>query len=142
MTDDTDYGSTVVANTVDHTFTVQNDGTADLTVGSVTVSDTTNFSVTVQPAATVVASNSTTFTVRFQPQSAATFTATVTIPNNDSDEATYTFDITGTGVISPPTVTSPSASSIGLDLASLGGTVTAINDTSITERGIYRNNFV
>ena len=51
--DDTDYGSTTVSSTVDRVFTIQNDGTADLTVGTVTVSDTTNFSVTVQPAGTV-----------------------------------------------------------------------------------------
>jgi len=102
--DHTDFGSVNVnSGTVVRTFTIQNSGTAALTLNGATpvsVSGTNagDFTVT-QPAVSSVAANgSTTFQITFDPSAAGIRTATVTIANNDSDEGSYTFTIQGTGL--------------------------------------------
>jgi hypothetical protein len=100
------------------TYTIQNTGTAALTLSGSTPyislsGATSDFSVTTAPSNSIAASGSTTFVVTFDPVSEGTKTAVVTITNNDSDEGTYTFTIQGdgftpkNGVLSG--VTSPSA---------------------------------
>jgi hypothetical protein len=79
------------------TFTIQNLGSADLTVSSVTMSGS-DFDKTDPLSTTVAPSSSTTFTIRFDPLAAGSRSATVTITNNDSDEGTYTFTVSGTGI--------------------------------------------
>ena len=109
-TDDTDFGSIGVSGgTVAHTFTISNTGTADLTLtGSpaVTLTVGTHFTVTVQPTSPVISNTATTFDVTFDPASAGTFTDTVNIANNDSDENPYTFVISGTGTAATSTTQS------------------------------------
>lgn len=96
-TDNTNFGSANVSSgTVDKTFTIQNTGTADLTIGAFTI--TGDFSLVTSPAATVAAGGSTTFTVRFSPTSAGTRNGTISFVNNDGNENPYNFSITGTGV--------------------------------------------
>jgi len=92
--DHTEFATTTVGNPVTRTYTIENLGTATLTIsGAVTISDTTNFSVSLQPAATINAGADSTFEVTCLAISANTFTATVTINNDDSDENPYTFDV-------------------------------------------------
>ncbi|WP_341228624.1 ELWxxDGT repeat protein, partial [uncultured Arcticibacterium sp.] len=103
--DDTDFGLlSVSSGTVVKTFTIENtgDGALNLTGTSdkVTITGTHSgdFTVTVQPTSPVAASNgTTTFSIRFDPTASGTRTATVNIPNNDSNENPYTFAISGTG---------------------------------------------
>jgi hypothetical protein len=136
--DDTEFGSTVVGAPVDHVFTIENAGTGPLTLGSVTVTDTTNFSVSAQPASPVAASASTTFTIRFDPASEGLKSATVDIPNDDADESPYSFAIQGTGLAAPPTVESPSAADVEDTTATLGGDITSLGgETGASERGVY-----
>ncbi|MBL9182540.1 MAG: choice-of-anchor D domain-containing protein [Verrucomicrobiaceae bacterium] len=100
-TDHTDFGSqSVVSGTIVRTFTIQNTGTANLTLSTPTVSGThaADFSVTANPTSPVAPAGSTTFQVTFNPSALGVRTATVTILNNDGDESTYTFTIMGTGV--------------------------------------------
>ncbi|MDY6950287.1 MAG: choice-of-anchor D domain-containing protein [Thermodesulfobacteriota bacterium] len=108
--DDTDFGSTPAGTPVSKTFTISSigGGSLDLT-GSpyVTVSNTTDFSVSAQPTVDPIASRGTdTFTVRCNPSSAGDKTATVSIAN-DSEAHPYTFDVqcTGTADVDPPDVT-------------------------------------
>ena len=62
------------------------------------VNNGTHFNVTQQPAiTTVVSGTAVTFQVTFDPQSYGTFIDTVIIENNDSNESTYTFQISGDG---------------------------------------------
>ncbi len=96
--DDTDFGAVLTTGTGVHTFTIENTGGDDLTISSISISNTTNFAVTQAAASPVAAAGSTTFTVTFMPQSTGAHTATVTINNDDSDENPYTFDVQGTGV--------------------------------------------
>ncbi len=102
-TDDTDFGSTAVnGGTVMKTFTIENTGTADLTLTgtpkvSLSGTNAADFSVTTQPTSPVTASGSTTFVVTFDPSAPGLRTATVSIANDDADENPYTFAIQGTG---------------------------------------------
>ena len=98
--DHTDFGSTDVTNgTVTRTFTIQNLGTASLTVGTVSSSNAAEFSIIVQPASIVAAGGNTSFQVRFDPSALGTRSATLSFSNNDSnaDENPYNFALQGTG---------------------------------------------
>ncbi len=99
------FGSVAAGGgTVDVIFTIENTGTGSLSLSGIpkvalSGTNASDFSVTSQPSATVAASSTGTFTVRFAPSTAGAKTATVTITNNDSDEGSYTFSITGTGTV-------------------------------------------
>ncbi len=103
-TDDTDFGSMLVGSSLTHTFTISNNGIADLTLNgspTITLTNAAHFTVT-QPTSTTLSSDqSTTFSLTFDPQSAGTFSDTVTLANNDTDENPYTFAISGTGYYVP-----------------------------------------
>jgi hypothetical protein len=81
-------------------FTIQNLGTASLTVNPVTLSGAhaADFSVIVQPASAVAAGGNTSFQVRFNPSALGTRTATLSVGNNDANENPYDFALLGTGV--------------------------------------------
>ncbi|MBK8067671.1 MAG: choice-of-anchor D domain-containing protein [Rhodanobacteraceae bacterium] len=101
-TDHTDFGSIAISGgTVVRTFTIQNTGTANLTVNTPTISGThaADFTVTANPTSPVAGPGSTTFQVTFNPSAAGLHTATVSFTNNDPHEATYDFAIQGTGTI-------------------------------------------
>ena len=101
--DGTDSGAVVMSSgPVVRTFTIENVGTATLDLGAdaVSVSGThaSDFAVTSQPATTVAAGGTTTFTVTFDPSAPGLRTASLSIANDDDDEAPYDFDIQGNGV--------------------------------------------
>jgi urease beta subunit len=107
INDDTDFGG-VELNTgsVVYTFTINNLGTAALTLGgtplvAVSGAHAANFVVTTDPGDPVAAGTSTTFVITFNPSATGLRTATVTIANNDGDEGTFNFDIQGTGLSVP-----------------------------------------
>jgi hypothetical protein len=102
--DHTDFGNVAVASTFDRTFTIENEGTATLTLDGtpdVAISGSGDFSVPTQPASSSIASGGAdlTFVVRCTPSSAGARTATVSIANNDSNEGTYTFTVKATGTV-------------------------------------------
>ena len=102
--DDTDYGSAVANSaTVSRTFTIQNTGTGVLNITGAVLSGTgaSDFSITAQPAATVAPSGTTTVVVEFAPTTTGTKNATLTINNNDADEAAFDFVILGRGIAGP-----------------------------------------
>lgn len=78
-------------------FTIENTGNANLTLGTIALSgiNANQFSVTQALTTAVFGGDSTTFTGTFSPTSLGSKTASVTIPNNAG--ADYTFTITGTG---------------------------------------------
>ncbi|MEM1291304.1 MAG: choice-of-anchor D domain-containing protein [Cyanobacteria bacterium P01_H01_bin.162] len=99
--DNTDFGAQPVsAGSQVNTFTIANEGSAALTLSGaplVTLSDNTHFTVTAQPGANIAAGGNSTFDITFDPAAAGFHTTTVTVTSNDSDESTYTFDVTGYG---------------------------------------------
>ncbi|MCV6636306.1 choice-of-anchor D domain-containing protein [Candidatus Albibeggiatoa sp. nov. NOAA] len=102
-TDDTDFGSTPINTPVDQTFTIENIGQGNLTLSgspivALTGADCSMFSITSQPTSPISSSASSNFTIQYNPTAAATHNCTVSIANDDTNESTYNFAITGTGV--------------------------------------------
>lgn len=97
VTDNTDYGLISIPASSDHSFVITNNGGAPLTIGSVVISGVNAAMFTIVSAATspVLPGGSTTFVVRFTPSSIGIKNATITINNNDANEAAYSFAVTG-----------------------------------------------
>ncbi|MCC6458984.1 MAG: choice-of-anchor D domain-containing protein, partial [Saprospiraceae bacterium] len=97
--DHTDFGLVATGSNGVRTFTIMNTGTANLTVSGIS-SNNTRFTVgTLTPASPIPAGQSATFTVTFNPNAVGAQNATITINNNDCNEAVYDFAVTGTGFL-------------------------------------------
>lgn len=98
ISDNTDFGNISNSGNITNTYTIQNLGNSALTITSLSLSgiNASSFSLSaLNPASPIPAGNSATFTATFIPSTTGTHSATVTIINNDCDEATYDFAITG-----------------------------------------------
>ncbi len=93
----------VLSGTSTSTYTIQNTGTGNLNIASVTISgvNASEFQLTTPPASTVAPGASTTFTVTFDPTGEGLRNATVNIDSDDADEDPYDFAIRGTGYYVP-----------------------------------------
>ncbi|HVN14438.1 MAG TPA: choice-of-anchor D domain-containing protein, partial [Anaerolineales bacterium] len=104
-TDGTDFGNAIVGATVTHTFTVQNQGTENLYLDTITF--TGDFSLGAAPTSPVAPGGSTTFTVNFTPTATGTRNGSLSFINNDTNESPYNFSLRGNGTANtPPTITS------------------------------------
>jgi len=103
------FGSVAQGFSSERTFTIRNLGTSPLNLTgtpiiALTGIDIGMFSVS-QPSVTSLNSGAnTTFTIIFNPASLGTKTATITIPNNDSDESSYVINLTATGILPAPEI--------------------------------------
>ncbi len=105
--DGTDFGSLALGSAhLDHLFTIQNAGSATLTLTgnprvSVTGAQAGDFQIISAPAASVPAGGSTPFTVRFTPAKSGLRTAVINVANNDLNPAKnpYQFAVQGAGFI-------------------------------------------
>jgi len=101
LTDHTDFGNADISGgMVVRTFAVQNTGNSPLAVTSIIISgiNAGDFTPgTLTPASPIPAGMSATFTVTFDPSALGVSTATITVNNNDCDEAVYDFAIQGNG---------------------------------------------
>lgn len=99
--DHTDFGSIGWGNNQTRTFTIQNTGTAPLSLTGtprVALTGSSAFSVSTQPSASTIGSSSSlTFVITYTASAAGLQTANVSIANDDSDENPYTFAIQATG---------------------------------------------
>ena len=97
--DDTDFGTVVIGATATNTFTIQNEGTSDLTLSGgpnfVSISGDPGFTILSQPSGTIAAGGTTTFQVRFSANcgNPVSQDATVSVSSDDGDESPYTFDV-------------------------------------------------
>lgn len=98
-TDYTNLGSTGIGVGLTRTYTIQNSGTINLTIGAITISgvNASEFVVITAPAVSVAPSGSTTFSIRFTPTALGTRNANISFVTNDPDENPFNFDISGTG---------------------------------------------
>lgn len=140
--DDTDFGSIdQTAGTLTRSFTIANTGNGVLTLGAnaASITGSGDFSLSAQPPTSIAASGSATFSLTFNPSGLGARTATVSITNDDADEAPYTFAVTGTGVdggnitlvqtITGPDVTaqfSSSTAALNTSLTTVGGTASQL----------------
>ncbi|MDD2781750.1 choice-of-anchor D domain-containing protein [Sulfuricurvum sp.] len=134
--DYTILGSIAVGQDLDRTFTIQNTGTMNLTIGAFTL--TGDFALQTAPAATVAAGGSTTFTIRFSPTAIGTRNGTLSFVNNDSDENPYNFSIQGTGL--DPILTCP-----GQVISNLHGASSSVTDSdsgTISANSMYYYYFI
>ena len=111
-----DLGNVVVGANASATYTVENSGSAPLTLGTVAIGGTHagDFSITSQPATEVAIGGSTTFTVRFSPSAVGARSAAITLTNSDLDENPYDFPLSGTGLV-PEITVSRNGQNIGDD---------------------------
>ncbi len=96
--DGTAFGSwDASAGSLTRTFEIENTGTAQIVIDSITVAgNSTAFSISGAPTAVGVGQKQT-FSVKFNPASYGDFLSTVTIQNNDANEDPFTFDVSATG---------------------------------------------
>jgi Concanavalin A-like lectin/glucanases superfamily/IPT/TIG domain/Abnormal spindle-like microcephaly-assoc'd, ASPM-SPD-2-Hydin len=123
------FGFNNVGTTLTKTFTLENSGSANLTLGTVTLTgmDSGQFSLTQPGTATLAPSASTTFTVTFSPTSTGAKSAVVNIASNDADENPFEINVSGGGVGVPSLISMSPASGINT-----GGTAVTINGTGFT----------
>jgi PKD repeat protein len=97
------FGTTSVGTPVNATFTVQNTGTTNLILTPPITITGTAFNVNTSFGATTIpAGGSTTFTITFNPPASGFYNETLSFATNDCDEATYNFQLTGTGTGGAP----------------------------------------
>src|SRR5690606_8000772 len=90
------FGTTAISTDTDVVFSVKNLGTANLAISSVTLTNTTDFSIVSPLGTATVAPSGTAFVVvRFNSASAGIKTGTLTINSNDSDEAACEVSLSG-----------------------------------------------
>lgn len=101
LTDHTDFGlQNICTGTINRTFTIENNGNSNLNITSVSISGAAalDYTIVSPPSTTVAAGSNTTFTVSFDPSLLGNRNATITIVNNDCDEANFYYAIVGFGV--------------------------------------------
>lgn len=93
----TDFGSTVATRT----FTIRNLGNIVLNIGAINFTgvNAADFSITTPPSATVGPYGTTTFVVTFTPGAINDRYATISINNDDANEAIYDYALHGYGII-------------------------------------------
>jgi hypothetical protein len=122
--DDTDFGATPAGTPVSHTFTIASTGTANLTIGAVSVP--TGFTVTALPTTPVMPAGTVTLTIRCDAATASTSSGTVSIVNNDSSKNPYSFAIT---CLVQPLVSDIDVRGNGISITSGDGTPSAADAT-------------
>jgi hypothetical protein len=90
------YGSVAWGSTLDQTFTINNTGSAIMSISSLTFGGA-GFAIQGAAPTTVAIGGTATFTVRFTPNAIGPFTGSVTINNNSSNQTAYIINFTGTG---------------------------------------------
>jgi len=125
--DHTDFGSTNIGVGFARTFTIQNTGGLPLTISGITSSNA-RFVVS-GPPTTVAGNASATFMVTFTLTASGTQNATITINDDDCDEAVYDFAVTGNGACPDLTAVAPAVqvtnSTCGVGCIVEGGSIAA-----------------
>ena len=134
-TDGTEFGNNYTGVPFSQTYTIFNTGNATLTLGTPSLTNTTDFSITTFPSTTVAAGGSTTMIVQFNTATAGLKTAVLSITNNDpsGSESTYNFTIQGTGVVLG------AAPEIDILGGPTGNQITIPDNTSVTSLSNYTN---
>jgi hypothetical protein len=95
------FGSTAVGNPMTKTVTIQNTGTATLTLGRRTIP--AGFVASAFGTTSLAAGQATTFTVTLSAASAGSYNGTLSFANNDTDENPFEIAVGGTVTTAVPT---------------------------------------
>jgi hypothetical protein len=133
-----DFGNSLQGTaTSDITFIIENSGTSDLNLSGIpkinlTGTNSSDFTIVQTTVnSTVLSSGSTLFTISFNPSSVGLRTASISIANDDSDEGTYTINLTGTG-----TVTGIMSPDVNNDSHAIAYPTLFTNETTLTINSI------
>ncbi len=103
LTNNTDFGSTTCSNggTIVKVFTIKNTGLTNLILSGSPLAilggaNANQFTVTVQPSATIAGAASATVTVRYNPNVVGTHNATLTFTSNDITNNPFVINLKGT----------------------------------------------
>ncbi|WP_052825738.1 LamG-like jellyroll fold domain-containing protein [Neotamlana nanhaiensis] len=100
LTNNTDFGKVqIVSETVTKSFIIENTGDAPLTLGAISLSGTTDFSIVAKPTSgTAIASGGTeTITISFHTTTEGFQSTTLSIASNDSNESNYQINLVAEG---------------------------------------------
>lgn len=117
------FGNLELGASTDVTFTIENTGSENLTLGGTPVitiagADAAQFSVQQQPTTPVAPTGNTTFIIRFSPTSSGAKTASISIACNDTDENPYDITLNGTCSCQSPVISGqPQDQTIDYDTA-------------------------
>ena len=132
VTDGTDFGTVGVLDpAVSRTFTITNSGTAPLNLSGAVTSSNPAFTIT-QPAASSVAENggTATFIVTFTPTASGPQTSSISIGNDDANEALYNFNVVGTGNAAPVVLAETNVQIAGAPMGTVFGKLTTAGDAT------------
>ena len=96
ITNYTDFGTANLGTQITRSFIIENTDTTVLNITSITLSNTTDFSIITTIPTSIPALNNETLTITFNSITLGTTTSIITIESDDSDESTYTFTINAT----------------------------------------------
>lgn len=94
------YGTVGIGNTVTKTFEISNQGTGNLSISSIALTQGTQWHITNNPPSTVAPLDTVFVNVSLTPQVSGNLSDQITITSNDWDEASYGFNLSGIGVAS------------------------------------------
>jgi hypothetical protein len=125
-------GSVQLGAAAQATFTVRNTGTANLTLGSVSLP--AGFTLVQAPATTVAAGSGTSFVVALNTTTAGSFSGQISFSNNDADENPFNFTISGSvaapapeiAILDGTTELTDNRSTVNFGTVNVGGTATKI----------------
>ncbi|WP_462247299.1 choice-of-anchor D domain-containing protein [Ekhidna sp.] len=122
------FEDTFLGTTSNQTFTIYNEGTADLVVSGITSSSSqftpTSTILTIEPEETADVS------VLFSPDAASSFSGNITITSNDAETPSVVIPVSGNGVSTPQMSVSPLAFS-----ESISTSETANNTVTVSNSG-------
>ncbi len=101
-----DIGYTAIGESSERSFTIKNEGFAQLGGLSFTLdgAHSADFSISSPPATALAPTASTSFTVRFAPSAAGARTATLRLGSNDANESPFDILLSGTGFVAFPEI--------------------------------------
>ena len=138
-TDGTDFGSPAIDATNDVVFTITNNTSSLLnlfltTAPAISISGDAEFSIIAQPGSTNLAAGDTTsFTIRFVPPAIASYSASISIADSDTDENPYNFNIQGAGMTPGPEI---GIYGKGIEIANGDTTPSLVDGTDFGQLGV------
>ena len=130
ISDNTLFDATNVGSIQTKTFRIESLSVLPLSVTSITLSNSTDFTVTASASYTISGGSFVDFTISFNPTSLGILTSTVFIVSNDftGGENPYTFTIQGNGTCAPTSnIITPTSGPVGTVV-----TVTAVSPYNLT----------